>query len=136
MERSNSRVLIKPQQKENSKQIHRIAVTCKAAVAYIKHTSSASVLIYILYVMRCFAFYILLEYWKLFNFQCLTFNFICSIPCTVIYLLNKTNKMHIYCIFFPFMHLNVSVYMTILRVLVEYISAVMCEVQYIYIFTI
>jgi hypothetical protein len=100
---------MKPQQKENSKQIHRIAVTSKVAVAYIKHTSTAFVLIYILYVMRCFTFYKLLEYWKLFNFKCLAFNFICSIPCTVIYLLNKTNKMHIYCIFFRIMHLHISV---------------------------
>jgi hypothetical protein len=38
-----------------------------------------------------------------------TNGFICSIPCTVIYLLNETNKLHIYCIFFGFIHLHVSV---------------------------
>jgi hypothetical protein len=42
--------------------------------------------------------------------------------------------MHKYHILFQLLHLNVSVYMTILRVLVEYISVVMCKVQYICIY--
>ena len=45
-------------------------------------------------------------------------DFICSTPCVVIYLPNKTNEMHKYRILFQLLHLRVSVYMTILRVLI------------------
>ena len=52
------------------------------------------------------------------------------------HLLNETNKMHIYCIFFRFMHLHVSVLVTVLRVLTvtEYINVIMCRVQYVSIY--
>ena len=47
---------------------------------------------------------------------------------------NKTNETHKYRILSKLLHLHVSVYMTILRVLTEYISVVMWKVQYIYIY--
>jgi hypothetical protein len=49
-----------------------------------------------------------------------------------IYKSDQTKEMHKYRILFQSLHLHVSVYMTILRVLIEYISVVMCKVQYIY----
>ena len=42
--------------------------------------------------------------------------------------------MHKYRILFQLLHLRVSVYMTILRVLIKYINVVMCKVQYIHIY--
>jgi hypothetical protein len=48
----------------------------------------------------------------------------------------KTNKMHKYRILSQLLHLHVSVYMTILSVLIEYISVVMCRVHYISIYSI
>jgi hypothetical protein len=42
--------------------------------------------------------------------------------------------MHKYRILFQLLFLHVSVFMTILRVLTEYIGVVMCKVQYIYIY--
>jgi hypothetical protein len=47
---------------------------------------------------------------------------------------NKTNETHRYGILIQLLHLHVSVYMTILRVLTEYISVVMWKVQYICIY--
>jgi hypothetical protein len=41
--------------------------------------------------------------------------------------------MHKNRILFQLLHLHVTVYMIILRVLTEYISVVMCKVQYIHI---
>jgi hypothetical protein len=42
--------------------------------------------------------------------------------------------MHKYRILSQLLHLHVSVYMNIVRVLTDYISVVMCKVQYIYIY--
>ena len=44
--------------------------------------------------------------------------------------------MHKYRILSQLLHLHVSVYMTILSVLIEYISVVMCRVHYISIYNI
>jgi hypothetical protein len=43
--------------------------------------------------------------------------------------------MHKYRILFQLLHLHVSIYMTLLRVLIGYISNSMCKVIYIYIHT-
>ena len=45
--------------------------------------------------------------------------------------LNKTHEMQNYCVLFQLLHPHVSVYTTILSVLIEYNSVVMCKVQYI-----
>ena len=62
---------------------------------------------------------------------CSNIFYIYSTPCIVTYLPNKTNKMHNCRILFQSLHLRVSVYMTNLRVLTEYIGVVMYKVQYI-----
>jgi hypothetical protein len=46
----------------------------------------------------------------------------------------KAKEMHNYRTLFKLLHLHVSVYMTILRALKEYVSVVKCEVQYICIY--
>jgi hypothetical protein len=58
-----------------------------------------------------------------------------NVTFAVFFLANKTKEMHKYRILFQLLHLHVSVYMTIFRVLTEYISAVKCKRQYICIYS-